>query len=192
MKKFFFVLSLFVLAASSCLAKGTYQNGTIFLNNHDSIDCQINVIDTDILVCSSKINYLFNDKDLKINSSEVASIRLGNTVYEKITAKNIMPVAKGSKKTYKITQQTYFAALVKDGTTKLYCHYTSTPNGYKHDCYIQSGNQLKKIDKVDFKEDCKELFQCYPKAVIKIDADEYAYSSIDQLVDFVNTEYCKR
>ncbi len=192
MKKFFFGLTFFILAASSCLAKGTYQNGTLFLNNHDSINCQINVYDTDILICSSKINYIYNDKNLKINSSEVESIRLGNTVYEKFNKEVVRSVPKGSKKTHEISQQTFFAALIKDGPTKLYCHYSCPTNNLKKDSYIKSGDQLKKIDKMAFKEDCKELFQCYPDAVIKIEADEYEYSSIDKLVDFVNTEYCKK
>lgn len=129
------LLCIIILQSITLQSQNTFQDGTLYLCNKDSIKTYIKVYDYDILQSKLKYEYLVNDELIKIKAKEISKITIGSKTYEKlhIVKKRTTSRTPSAIEIYDTVY--FFATLISTSGPKVYAHYScSLPFSYNGGC----------------------------------------------------------
>ncbi len=177
-----------------------FQQGKIFLNNGDSILCLIRVYEPDVLVPIGKLQYKEDGIIKKIKFKEIAEVHFDHVKYKSINYTYTTTVyevyeeeGEETVNLFAIEQVVGRSILYKTYYLNAYGKYILL-NGYPSmgtdltwTYYIRIGDEIERIDKLSFRNDCSKIYKDCPELLNKIKNKEFEYYNISKLVEYANS-----
>lgn len=190
-----------MLFSLNSYADKVYQEGVLFLNNGDSLECSIRVYRKDVLIGVGKLQYIENSKKGKVAFSKIDSIRLGNFNYRFLNYLGTELDDLGDEQTIG------YRVLVREeigGASVLYKEFNIETypgevyiiiNGYKSmgtslgwNYHIELEGKSTKINAFRFKKTCTKIYENNINIVNKLENKEFRIENIRDLVIYANQE----